>query len=718
MSRSMTDARQVATRALLAKLANRADYLGTSDNKPANQTELDNLLASIDAEVTPPLRLYESNTPDLVLNVGPSVVQNPETLSNKALPTIGASVPTLASGTITFPAAPGAVVVAPGNDAVLAMGSDEYIKALIYLDANNDLNLIFGAPNAIEADATVPTSPSSVISIGFVTIQTIANVVQNITNANIYQYVGTGAGGGSGGNGVLEVDVNYKMLATEDFSADPFSENSTIQPAGINPASINATFDSSKRMYEIQCDKTFTFLSEIGSPNNVIVFNQLLNGWEAEGDIVYIMTGALAGQFRRVIGPWNQQALQLSASFPAGLAPGDQIMVSQAVWTGDLVQQGDPEEVVGTRARDVYPGEDIYSILIDYKDSLVDGDDVPNFTGEANVVVSACTYSDVDDPTLPDESAFSSIFEREPLPTRIEKYDNLKTIGNNPNERLFLVFFANPNNVNVVSQCNFIGYDVNFYEDDETINGGVLDSAYGWSDNSTTTQNGTISTVSSQTRIDVNFDINPAVGAGTVASQVSVKVNGQDVPRFVDNAVTPNTIISYVITQDASGLYRRIRFNVDLSLIVVDILVIKQFGVIDASFTQSNKLLGLYDAIVGSSAQVTAGYATHSSLQDAHNSVDPGAKILLLNNVALNGNTTLSKRLMIEGKGPGSILTGDVTVASTALGSIFRDLKVNGNITFNSGADKCFMTNCFQGNGFVFTNNPANLDNVITVITE
>jgi hypothetical protein len=92
--------------------------------------------------------------------------------------------------------------------------------------------------------------------------------------------------------------------------------------------------------------------------------------------------------------------------------------------------------------------------------------------------------------------------------------------------------------------------------------------------------------------------------------------------------------------------------------------------------------------------------------------------IFVLNNVTLSGNTTLSKRLMIVGKGPGSNLTGNLTVASGALGSNIKDLRVEGNITFNSGADKCFMVGCFQANGYSFSNDPSNLDNVLEIITE
>jgi len=711
MARTITDARQVTIRQYLQQIASATGYAGTSDAKPANQSELDNLLASINAELTPLLRLTANSPASLIVNVGAGLLTNSESSFSKALPTIGANTPNFAGGTITFPASPGTVTVSPGNNATFSMGANEYIKALVYLDANNNLNLIFGTSNATEANATVTAAPDSVIPIGFITLQTIAGVVQVIPQTKIYQYVGTGAGGSGSGSGVLEVAPGYKMLINDSFSAIQGSADDTVYSTYTK-----ATYDAGKKLYRLLCDKSKTVNTSSGT---ALTINSAPSFTVQVGDIVYMTNGARIGQWRRIGTVNSQTDFVLDAAFSGGdAANGNTLMISQAVWIQDLVNYGSVTEL--TRPRDFYPNENVNQVLIDYMDSLAANDDVGDFTQTARIVMSACNeglQADTDFPLTTfwnqGSAVNGNLLVRPAAPSSLSHFP---ITANTDDERLFLVFFCNPGNGSVTAGANLLDYTANFYQEAEAINGGVLASAYGTSDNSTTTYNGTISTSGGFTRFDLNFDVNPSVDPGGVGAQVKVTVNGQDVPKFISSGVNPSSQLSYTVTTDSNGLYRRILFSTDLSVATVDIMIIKQFGVYDASFTQSNKLIGLYDAIVGSAAQVTAGTATHSSLQAAHDAVVVGSNILVLNNVTLSGNTTLSKRLMISGKGPGSVLSGNLTVASGALGSIIKWLKVSGNVTFNSGANKCFMTDCYMTGSF--SNDPVNLDNVLESITE
>ena len=142
MSRTVTDARQVTLRQFLQQIANATSYAGTTDAKPANQTELDNLLAAINDELTPLLNLSATSSPSLVVNVGAAVLANSESSRNRSIPHIGALLPnSFSSGTITFPAASGgAIAVSPGNNGILTVASGNYIKVMIYMDATGALN--------------------------------------------------------------------------------------------------------------------------------------------------------------------------------------------------------------------------------------------------------------------------------------------------------------------------------------------------------------------------------------------------------------------------------------------------------------------------------------------------------------------------------------------------------------------------------------------------
>jgi hypothetical protein len=183
------DARQVISRDTLNRLA------------LASGTELDDLLRSLNAEATPPLHMFATATPNLVLNIGSIKVQNPVTLRNRTIPHIGGLLPAFTSGTITFPASTGGTItVSPGNNGILTCPPNEYVKVTIYLTAIGNLGVVVGASNAVEASAPVPPAPSGTFKIGYVSIFNNAGTIENITNTSIFQMVGGGGGGSGSGN--------------------------------------------------------------------------------------------------------------------------------------------------------------------------------------------------------------------------------------------------------------------------------------------------------------------------------------------------------------------------------------------------------------------------------------------------------------------------------------------------------------------------------------
>lgn len=529
---------------------------------------------------------------------------------------------------------------------------------------------------------------------------------RNGSGFNAGQSARLGSAGSGSGSGILTPVPGYKML-----TADALDSNGTTDDT-VDTTITNATYDAAKKLFRASCDKSKTVSTNAGTALSI---NLAPSYTVAINDIVYVLSGARAGQWRRIATVTNQTTYVLDSAFTGGnAAASDQVMVCQAIWTKDLVNFGSASEL--TRPRDLYAAATVTQLLVDYSDSLTASDDQPDFTQTARMVMSASNEGLQAATGLPASNLFTpTIYTRPVAPTVIGNY----VLGSNTNtQRLFLVFFPSPTNGSVTTAANLLGYECNFYNEAESINGGVLDSAYGTSDNSSTPYNMTVSTSGGFTRADLNFSFNPSADPSGVGSQLAVKVDGQDVPKFISSAVTPSTQLSYTLGTDSNGLFRRVTFNQDLSGVTVDIMITRQFGMYDASFTQTNKLLALYDAIVGSSAQVTAGIATHSSLQAAHDAVGTGSNILILNNVSLSGNTTLSKRIMIQGKGGASVLSGNLTVASGAAGSIIKWMKVSGNIVFNAGADRCFMTECYQASGNSFSNDVSNVDNSFDIVVE
>lgn len=245
MSRSVTDSRQVTLREFLEQIASASHYAGTTDAKPANQTELDNLLRAIDDELTPPLRLDASSPNDLVVSVGAAVITNSESARSRSIPHIGALLPnSFSSGTVTFPATSGGTItVSPGNNGTLTVPSNEYIKVLIYMDATGALNVLPGVADAVEANASVLAAPKKTLPIGYVTLFNNAGTIDNIAQSKIYQF---GSGGGAGASGSGAGGINYILNTDAETDATGYSlYNDT--PAASAPidgtgGSANITF--------------------------------------------------------------------------------------------------------------------------------------------------------------------------------------------------------------------------------------------------------------------------------------------------------------------------------------------------------------------------------------------------------------------------------------------------------------------------------------------
>lgn len=131
----------------------------------------------------------------------------------------------------------------------------------------------------------------------------------------------------------------------------------------------------------------------------------------------------------------------------------------------------------------------------------------------------------------------------------------------------------------------------------------------------------------------------------------------------------------------------------------------------------NNRVLSLYDAIVGSGAQVASGAATHTSLQAAHDYVSSGGTILVLKG-SFVGATIINKKVQIIGQGNNSNLAADVTLAAGSSFSVLKYLRFNNNLTINIGSDGSFITDCWiaGGGGSVLTDNGS--ANYKTIVSE
>jgi hypothetical protein len=675
------DTRQSANRAYLRKLANIANFDSNKFNR------LDHLLSAINAEVSPAFEMYPDDPSDRILNVAPNTVTNSETSIRHANSTINKQFPIFPGGTVTLPAASGSpILVSPSvtPNPTLIITANAYIKALIECDSLGNLSVTLGQEGASEALATFPGINSKAFQIGLLTIHTIAGVVQNVTGASILQFQGGGGSGSSTGTGVLEPIPGYQWLEKDILDVLATSPGSKVVATNYT----NATQNLGKNLYQLSCDKSKTIntssgtsLTVSGAPSFTVQI----------GDIVYLTSGARSGQWRRISAVGSQTSYTLDSSFSGGDASGgDTLMVSQAVWTTDLVNFGDPVEK--TRARDQFVGN-IPQIAVDYFDSLASGDNIPDFTDTARLVVSASNSGLVSDVGVPLSNTFTPPFTRQPYPQQINDYI-LNTSANYA--RLFLTFFCNPSNGSVTSSANLLGYEASFEVENFLDNGGTLDSAFCYTDDTATPINCLPAfVVSGKTRIQLSWSYVPTVNPGTTAGTLKVFVNGQEIPRFV----TGSTTDAYYkeIANPISGVWNTVELHADFSASNTSVEIIRSEGIVDTSVSNTTRIANLERptsytmTYTGIQTTTAAPHTVHVIAVPAFTMLVPAGRyrfnirVMYSHSIGSTGEAATFYALTSNLGSPGS---GLITNDYTADGALF----VGGNQVSNSDAGVSVLT--------------------------
>lgn len=184
------DSRQSRQRALLDQLSNNTDV------------KLDTLLNLANDELTQPLRLRQSVPTNLRLNIDAISVKTEDGAEghgrSRTIQPIQGVLPSFTAGYIEFPSASAGSIVAVGltlaASYTLTVSSGNWIKVLVSLNTSGQIVLTFGTQGASESAATLPTPPSDVFNIGYVSIQNSGGTIQNVTGARIYQFSGGGGG--------------------------------------------------------------------------------------------------------------------------------------------------------------------------------------------------------------------------------------------------------------------------------------------------------------------------------------------------------------------------------------------------------------------------------------------------------------------------------------------------------------------------------------------
>jgi hypothetical protein len=162
--------------------------------------------------------------------------------------------------------------------------------------------------------------------------------------------------------------------------------------------------------------------------------------------------------------------------------------------------------------------------------------------------------------------------------------ETLATGGTSVSQRLFLVFFPNPNNNDVTNTANLIKHRTSFYYNPSASNGGTLDSAYCMSDGSGIPVNCTNPVLEGGvTRVNLDFNYVPGINPGTPAGDLEVMVDGKFLPRYMAGVTTDGYY------KEVLGDNTAIDFWVDLSPLPLSIDIRRRQGTLDTS--DQNKII-------------------------------------------------------------------------------------------------------------------------------
>lgn len=97
----------------------------------------------------------------------------------------------------------------------------------------------------------------------------------------------------------------------------------------------------------------------------------------------------------------------------------------------------------------------------------------------------------------------------------------------------------------------------------------------------------------------------------------------------------------------------------------------------------ANAVGALFELVVGTSAQVNMGAATHSTIQSAINAAASGAKITVLQGTYTE-SLTINKEVHIHGKGRSSVIDGTISIGSSGTGVSIKFCRITGDTTIDS----------------------------------
>jgi hypothetical protein len=117
------------------------------------------------------------------------------------------------------------------------------------------------------------------------------------------------------------------------------------------------------------------------------------------------------------------------------------------------------------------------------------------------------------------------------------------------------------------------------------------------------------------------------------------------------------------------------------------------FGVLYQTDDRLVSPVSYENIIVGTSAQVDAGLATHSSLQNALNDAGAGSSVVVLRSTLTGSVTWNQSEVLVKGEGRPTIIDGNLTISGS--NNLLYNVKITGNLTVSGNYNS--IRDCWIG---------------------
>ena len=519
---------------------------------------MDSTLASINSELTAPGRLIAQSTPSLVVTVGSGSVSNSNTSKKRVLSPVNNTFVSFAGGTLTFPSGigGGTITNSNGSNATITIGANQFCAVLVSVNSSGQIALTVGSAAASLGSVIIPAPSSSALSLGYIVAQSNASsIIQNITNAMLYQIHGGGGASSGSGSGIGD---DLDALQFQASFREVFPESPSTSTSSINSSAgyTNAIYSGSLSMLSMSYDASKTIAA--GTNSTTVIISSAPSFTVAVGDVCVLSTGQIVK-----ITTVNSQTNFTVETISSVPSIGAQVTVSQCVHTKDIYNLS-----VGSNAISSAFSSSFSEILVTYQDN--------NSISNNLYAVNVAPY--VGYAASTDNSSWTSANNR----PSSEQGQVSSVVCPTSGTSLYLRFFASKTSGS--GTASLIAYRAFMQKATQTGTAtNVANYAYAFTNGVGSPVNCSLSVVGGKTQITLSWQYALGLNSGGPYGSIDVYLNGQLIPRYIDATLTPDGCY----TEITSNV---IRLDKDYSSSSVNVEVLQRQQTIDSSTTNTTAI--------------------------------------------------------------------------------------------------------------------------------